>query len=64
MNLHLMPENLALSVAPLRNSRIITCNICLDGKIFRQNLLRSELINASLAKYWNNFSALPNGRII
>jgi len=45
MNLHLASENIALSVAYLRNSRAITCNIRLDGKIFSHNLLRPELIS-------------------
>ncbi len=53
MNLHLATENLALSVAYLRNSRALfvqrkACNIRLDGKVFSYNLLRPELISISL----------------
>ena len=47
MNLHLVSENLVLSVVYLRNSRAITCDLRLDDEIFSRNLLRSELINAS-----------------
>ncbi len=52
MNVHLMPENLTLSVAYLRNSRAHVPELFyfgrLDGKIFRHKLLRSELISTSL----------------
>ncbi len=48
MDSHLTPQNIALGVAYLRNSRAITCDIRLDGNILRRNLLRPELISTSL----------------
>ncbi len=52
MNLHLAPENLALSVTYLRNSRAHVPGKYgsgrLDGKIFSHNLFRPELISISL----------------
>lgn len=54
MNLHLAPENLALSVAYLRNSRAhmpgASCSGRLDGKILSHKLLRPELISISLQR--------------
>ena len=49
MSAHLKADNLALGVASLRNSRAITCDMRLDGKILSLNLLRSELISTFLA---------------
>lgn len=59
MNVHLIPENLALSVAGFSNRRAPFlkpkgCNMRLEGayflnlKDFRHNLLRSELVSACL----------------
>ncbi len=50
MNSYLTPQNIALSVVYLRNSRAITYDIRLDGEILRRNLLRPELISASLGQ--------------
>jgi hypothetical protein len=50
MNSYLTPQNIALSVVYLRNSRAITFNIRLDGNILTRNLLCAELISVSLAK--------------
>ena len=51
MNLHLVAENLVLSVVYLRNSGAhVPYEIFsgrLDDEIFSRNLLRTELINAS-----------------
>ena len=49
INLHLTPVKPVLSVVYLRNSRAITCDRRLDDGIYSHNLLRSELISASLA---------------
>ena len=50
MNSYLTPQNIALSVVYLRNSRAITCDTRLDGNILSCNLFRPELISASLEK--------------
>jgi hypothetical protein len=50
MNSYLTPQNIALGVVYLRNSRAITCDIRLDGDFLTRNLLRPELISASLIK--------------
>ena len=42
MNSHLAPENIAISVVNLRNSRAIPYNLRRDGNAFRHNLLRPE----------------------
>jgi len=48
MNSYLTPQNIALGVMYLRNSRAITCDTRLDGNILSRNLLRTELISVSL----------------
>ena len=48
MNAYITSQNIALCVVYLRNSRAITCDTRLDGNVLSRNLLRPELISASL----------------
>ena len=48
MNSHLVPDKPVIGVTTLRNSRAITCNLCLDAEYFIHNLLRPDLISVSL----------------
>ncbi len=50
MNSSLTPQNTALGVVYLRNSRAITRDTRLDGNILSRNLLRLELISTSLGR--------------
>jgi hypothetical protein len=50
MNWYITPQNIALGVVYLRNSRSITFDTRIDGNILSRNLLRPELISASLEK--------------
>jgi hypothetical protein len=54
MNWYITPQNIALGVVYLRNSRAhvpeLFCFGRLDGNILSRNLLRPELISASLEK--------------
>ena len=48
MNSYLTPQNIVPGVVYLRDSRAITRDVHLDTNIFSRNLLRPELITASL----------------